>query len=205
METGTTPRISDEVWAAAPRRRPPYAAVMSCVVAATLLLVASIAVAQAGLVVPRLEISESGSSSKAGSGTFQFRFWLTNAGATDVTVTDIRPDAPWLTASSTTTTTPPWQGAGAIQYATPLPLVIAPRSSTEVSVQLVVDCAARTADQVPLVVEASSLVGSHTLSLQPGPTMPLQGDGPVTEYLVWPQAQVDWVCNPYRGADAGTE
>jgi hypothetical protein len=209
MTTRTEQRVSDEAWAAAPRRRLPYAAVMSAVVAFTFGLVVLIGAWQRGLLVPQLGITTSGSAAKAGSATFDYRFYLENRGGTDITVTDITAGAPWLTVAAITRPQQDWQGAGALESPKPLlPLVVAPSTTEEIRIVLEVDCAARTDDAVPLLFDVDGFARSHTVALQPDPSQPLfagtvppDGMDPYTS-MPWPQGSMDWVCNPYRGDPA---
>ena len=211
MEQRTALRVSDEVWLAAPRRRLPFKRVMSVVVAFALGVVLFIGAWQQGYVVPQLEIQTTGSASKAGSATFDYRFFLLNRGSRDITLTGITTGAPWLTVTEVTRPQEVLQGAGAIGSPQPLlPLVVAPSTGEEIRIVLTVDCAARTDAAVPLLFDVDGFARSHTVSLQPEPATPLfAGDSPpdgLDRYalLPWPQSQMDWVCNPYRGDDAET-
>lgn len=211
MVSQTQRRVSDEVWAAAPVRRLPVRRVVAATVAAAALLFVGAAAWTTGLVVPQLEIQTTGSASKAGSATFDYRFFLLNRGSRDITLTGISTGAPWLAVTEVTRPQEWSQGAGAIGATQPLlPLVVAPSTGEEIRIVLTVDCAARTDAAVPLLFDVDGFARSHTVALQPEPATPLfAGDSPpdgLDRYalLPWPQSQMDWVCNPYRGDDAET-
>jgi len=200
----TTQRVSDEVWRSVPPKKLPAARVWTVLGLVVAVAVAGIWVERGGYVVPKLTAWVNGSAAKADSGTFDLRLTLTNEGSSDVTVTGFRTGASWLTVSQVTWPQGTDQGAGALPGTTiddVLPLTLEPHSGTEVRLVLEVDCASRTSDAVPLLIDARALVGTHETTFQPEPSGPLveTSDG---AFQPWPVPSADWVCTPYQGDDA---
>ena len=176
----TTQRVSDEVWRSVPPKKLPAARVWTVLGLVVALAVAGIWVERGGYVVPKLTAWVNGSAAKADSGTFDHLHGFVCVGP--------RTD----------------QGAGALPGTTiddVLPLTLEPHSGTEVRLVLEVDCASRTSDAVPLLIDARALVGTHETTFQPEPSGPLveTSDG---AFQPWPVPSADWVCTPYQGDDA---
>lgn len=200
----TTQRVSDEVWRSVPQKKLPAVRVWAVLGLVVVLAVAGIWIARGGYVVPKLTVWDNGSAAAADSGTFDLRLTLTNEGSSDVTVTGFRTGAAWLTVSQVTWPQRTSQGAGALPDPAPfdiLPLTLEPHSERQVRLVLDVDCASRTSEAVPLLIDARALVGTHETTFQP------QQSGPLLDFSdstlqPWPVPSADWVCTPYQGDDA---
>jgi hypothetical protein len=200
----TAQRVSDEAWNSVRGKRLPTAWAWAVVAAVVVLVIAVTWVVRGGYLVPQLDASVTGSAATADSGTFDLRFTLTNEGSSDVTVSDIRTGASWLSIAAVTWPEATNQGAGALPdpaLAEVLPLTLGPHSGIELRLVLTVDCDKRTSEGVPLLVDARSLAGTHETVFVPMATAPLILSGN-SAMQPWPLSSVDWVCTPYQGDDA---
>ncbi|HEU4675505.1 MAG TPA: hypothetical protein VFS29_05945 [Motilibacteraceae bacterium] len=88
--------VSDEVWAQLPQQRLPRRRVLGVVGAVLLLLLATAAADQAGLLRPRLTADATGSAVGRGERVFTEQVTLHNDGSTDLTVEELGVAVPWL-------------------------------------------------------------------------------------------------------------
>lgn len=196
----TTQRVSDEVWRSAPEKKLPAGRVWAAVAVAAALILGAAWAAQSGRIVPHLVVGSSGSGAEAGTGLFDYRFDITNEGATDVELTGVRIDADW---AAVTTVDRGWmgyedRGDPSLVGRTVLPITIPAGGVTGLSIIVKVDCDKRRSEAAPLIFEARAAFGSHDVRYEPMGSAPMVPSSFMDEQP-WSVAQADWVCTPYTG------